>query len=74
MKYKPAGELFHHLGISKRFVEQRAKFYTACICIAIGFIHDEGRVYRDLNLENVIMGEKGYISIVNFNTEKFLSK
>jgi serine/threonine protein kinase len=50
MEYVNGGELFFHLSREKRFSEERAKFYTAEICLAIGFLHENNIVYRDIKV------------------------
>ena len=52
------GELFHHLKTSKKFSEQRAKFYAAELLLAIEELHRMGVVYRDLKPENILLDDK----------------
>jgi serine/threonine protein kinase len=46
MDYKAGGELFHHLQREGRFVEDRARFYTAEIVLAFEHLHKYDIVYR----------------------------
>ena len=39
MDYVNGGELFYHLQKSKRFDEDRARFYAAEIIVAIEYLH-----------------------------------
>ena len=50
MEYVNGGELFFHLSREKRFNEERAKFYTAEIVLAIGFLHKNEILYRDIKV------------------------
>lgn len=46
MDYKSGGELFHHLQKEGRFTEDRARFYTAEIVLALEHLHIYDIVYR----------------------------
>jgi serine/threonine protein kinase len=46
LDYLNGGELFFHLKQAKRFSEDRARFYTAEIVLAVGHLHSLGIVYR----------------------------
>ncbi len=50
MEYVNGGELFFHLSREKRFTEDRARFYCAEICLAIGYLHDNQILYRDIKV------------------------
>ncbi len=63
MEYVSGGELFFHLSREKRFNEDKARFYCAEICYAIGFLHDNDVVFRDLKLENILIGKDGHIKL-----------
>ena len=62
------GELFFHLSRSKGkvFPENKARFYSAEITSALGYLHEHGIVYRDLKLENLLLDKDGHIKIADF--------
>lgn len=55
MDFVNGGELFYHLSNEGRFKEDRCKFYTAEIILALEYLHLEGIVYRDLKPENILV-------------------
>lgn len=63
MEYVSGGELFFHLARERCFNEDKARFYAAEICYAIGFLHDNNVVYRDLKLENILIDKEGHIKL-----------
>ncbi|XP_069169345.1 RAC serine/threonine-protein kinase isoform X2 [Procambarus clarkii] len=50
MEYVSGGELFFHLNEAHTFPEERARFYGAEICLAIGYLHERKIIYRDLKI------------------------
>lgn len=64
------GELFFHLRKAYKFSEERAKFYTAELVLAIDYLHGKDIVYRDLKPENILIGEDGHIKITDFGLSK----
>lgn len=58
-EYVNGGELFFHLSKEKAFSEDRTKFYGAEIISAIGYLHQNGIIYRDLKV-------KFHLSKLNF--------
>ena len=57
----------------KRFKEQEAKFYAACITLALGHLHNKNYIYRDLKLENLLLDSSGYAKLTDFGLAKFLT-
>jgi serum/glucocorticoid-regulated kinase 2 len=66
MRFVPGGQLRTHLRQVERFSEQRAKNYVAQLALCLGHLHSKNIVYRDLKLENVLLGEDGYLNLIDF--------
>eukprot|EP01147_Barroeca_monosierra_P007545 gene7545-7704_t len=66
MEYVNGGELFFHLRKEKRFNEDRTRFYIGEILLALTYLHDQGIIYRDLKLENLLLDSSGHIKITDF--------
>lgn len=47
------GELFHHLQREQRFNEERSRFYSAELLLALEHLHDLDVVYRYVNYDRV---------------------
>lgn len=60
------GDLFFHIQKYRKFSEDKAKFYFAEIAIALSQLHSENVLYLDLKPENVLMDEKGHLSLTDF--------
>ena len=50
MEYVNGGELFFHLAQQRIFTEERTRFYGAEIVSALGYLHENNIVYRDLKV------------------------
>jgi serum/glucocorticoid-regulated kinase 2 len=70
LDYCAGGELFFHLGREGKFSEERAKFYTAEIVLALDHLHKLKIIYRDLKPENVLLDDKGHIRLTDFGLSK----
>ena len=51
MEYVNGGELLFHLSREKKFSEEKSKFYCAEICYAIGFLHSNWILHRDIKVK-----------------------
>ncbi|OMJ66641.1 hypothetical protein SteCoe_36448 [Stentor coeruleus] len=72
MGFMKGGELFFHLKESRKFSEERGRFYAAQICLGLGHLHSRNIVYRDLKPENILMDELGNVYLTDFGMAKML--
>lgn len=64
------GELFTILNKERRFNEEKVKFYAIQIVLAIGYLHKQGIIYRDIKPENILVNEDGYLALTDFGLAK----
>lgn len=48
------------------FSKQQAKFYAAQVLLALEYLHENNIVYRDLKLDNILLGLDGYIKLADY--------
>ena len=65
MDFLQGGELLFHLK-NEKFSENKAKFYTIEIILALEYLHSKNIIYRDLKPENILLDSEGHIKIVDF--------
>ena len=53
--------------------EMQVRFYVKQILLALEHIHKYKVVYRDLKPENIMLGEDGYLTLIDFGTAKKLT-
>jgi len=66
LDYVNGGELFFHLQKEKKFSEDRVRFYSAEILLALEHLHCNGIIYRDLKPENILITSDGHICLTDF--------
>ena len=72
MPFLNGGELFQHLRNFKTFDEEKVRFYSAQIGLALHYLHEKGIIYRDLKPENILMDDQGYLRLADFGMAKKL--
>ncbi|KAI9221396.1 hypothetical protein BC828DRAFT_357038 [Blastocladiella britannica] len=65
MEYVSGGDLMLHIQ-REQFTERRAKFYAAEVLLALEFFHQQKIVYRDLKLDNIMLGLDGHIKLADY--------
>ncbi|TFK80444.1 AGC/Akt protein kinase [Polyporus arcularius HHB13444] len=68
------GELFHHLQREQKFNEERSRFYSAELLLALEHLHELDVVYRDLKPENILLDYTGHIALCDFGLCKLNMK
>ncbi|KAJ1536816.1 Serine/threonine kinase [Nowakowskiella sp. JEL0078] len=66
MEYVCGGDLMCHLQVRKRFTMAAAKFYACEVLLALQFFHSNNIIYRDLKLDNILMGPDGHIKVADY--------
>jgi serum/glucocorticoid-regulated kinase 2 len=72
MPFLRGGELFQHLRKFRIFDEEKVRFYSSQIGLALDHLHTYGIIYRDLKPENILMDDEGYLQLADFGMAKHL--
>lgn len=65
MEYLPGGDLMIHIH-NDPFTEEQTRFYSACVVLALEFLHQNKIIYRDLKLDNILLDRDGYVKMTDF--------
>ncbi|KAF2842164.1 kinase-like protein [Patellaria atrata CBS 101060] len=65
MEYISGGDLMLHIQRGQ-FGTKRAQFYAAEVCLALKYFHENGVIYRDLKLDNILLTMDGHIKIGDY--------
>ena len=72
MEFLNGGSLGYQLEETRKFTEERARFYAAEIVCGIQFLHSERIIHRDLKPDNVLLDSNGHCKITDFGLCKKL--
>ncbi|PGH27006.1 AGC/PKC protein kinase [Polytolypa hystricis UAMH7299] len=65
MEYISGGDLMLHIQRGQ-FGLKRAQYYAAEVCLALKYFHENGVIYRDLKLDNILLTLDGHIKIADY--------
>lgn len=66
MKFYSSGDLFEKKVVDNLYSLERSVFYISQLILALEALHSLGIIYRDLKLENVMVEDDGYLTLVDF--------
>ncbi|OAA66575.1 protein kinase c [Niveomyces insectorum RCEF 264] len=64
-EYISGGDLMLHIQRGQ-FGMRRAQFYASEVCLALKYFHENGVIYRDLKLDNILLTLDGHIKIADY--------
>lgn len=70
MPFIKGAELHKVFKKKKTFDEELVKFYAVQIIIAVGHLHEQNVVHRDLKMENILLDGDGYIKVIDYGLAK----
>ena len=66
MEYASGGDLMFRIQKQGTFSFETAVFYGAQVVLALEYFHQRGVVYRDLKLDNILIGDDGYLKLADY--------
>jgi len=76
MNFIQGGELYDLIqedGVGKPLPSENARFYAACVLLALDHMHLRNHLYRDLKPENIMIGSDGYPVLIDFGFSRKIS-
>jgi len=65
MEYVSGGDLMLHIQ-RKQFSLRQAKFYASEVLLALEYFHQNGVIYRDLKLDNILLTLDGHVKVADY--------
>ena len=73
LDYMPGGDLRFQICKNRRFTEEQAKFFIACIVTALEYLHINRVIHRDIKPENLVFDNNGYLRVTDFGIARVLT-
>jgi serine/threonine protein kinase len=70
MEFVGGGDLESLLEKKLTLPEEHARFYSAEVCLAIDFLHQNGIVHRDIKPENILLDRDGHVKLTDYGLSK----
>ncbi|KAG0418341.1 Protein kinase C theta type, partial [Dictyocoela roeselum] len=64
-EFLAGGDLYHAV-FKDKLPEDRIRLYACEILLGLEFLHSKGIIYRDMKLDNVLIGGDGHVRIADF--------
>lgn len=74
MEHVEGRNLLYHVTRTRKFTEERTRFYSAEIILALMFLHKKRVIHRDLKLDNVILDKEGHCKLVDYGLAKLFDQ
>jgi RAC serine/threonine-protein kinase len=71
-EFLSGGDLFHFVHVAGHLSEKETRFYAAEVICAVGFLHHNHIVHRDIKLENILIDKDGHVQLVDLGLSKEL--
>jgi serine/threonine protein kinase len=68
--FAAGGDFFNYLRKNGRLGEDRCRYHTAQISLALNHLHEHGIIYRDLKPENILMDKDGNCILTDFGLSR----
>lgn len=65
-------DMFDHFHNSLPWDEDKIRFYSACLVLALEYLHKRKVIYRDLKPENIKIDEQGFPVLMDFGLSKIV--
>ena len=70
MRFARGGDLTKYL--TKKISEDDARFYVIQIALALGYLHSNKIMHRDIKPGNILVDADGYVCVTDFGLAKVL--
>lgn len=70
MEYAAGGDLLFHIQEDEKFSEPDKRILAAQILLALHFLHQNGVIYRDLKLDNILLDAQGNVKLADYGLAK----
>ncbi|KAF3706536.1 putative serine/threonine-protein kinase SgK494 [Channa argus] len=70
--YCSTGDLYTYWQMIGQFTEDTVRVFAAELACALGFLHDNGIIHRDVKMENILLTDNGHLRLADFGLSRRL--